>query len=103
MMREEPVRAHVDDEALGRAVDPGRDQAVGERLEPGVGFEHPELRRAGGDVVGRDRDADADRGRDPLARRLVPGAATPDPGSAVCPHAGGDRAGIGLRVPRGAG
>ena len=81
-MREEPVRAHVDDEALGSAVDPGRDQAVGERLEPGVGFEHPELAAArAATSSGATDDADPDRRRDPLSRRLVPGTAAADAGA----------------------
>ena len=81
MMSEEPVRPDVDDEPLGGAVDPRCNDAIRQRLEPGVGFENPKLRRSRRDVVGRDGDADPDGGRDPFARRLVPSTAAPNTGT----------------------
>ena len=85
MVRQEPMGPDVDDETLRSAVDPRRDHAIRERLEPGVGFEHSELRSAGGDVVGRDLHADPDRGRDPFARRLVPRTTAPYTGARLAP------------------
>ena len=59
VLREQAMRADVDDESLGRAIDPRRHDTIVQRDQPRVGFEDPQLRRSRRDLVGWDLHADA--------------------------------------------
>ena len=64
------VRADVEHDVLGRAVDPRPDEPFGERFARRVDLHHTRALRAVDDLAGRDDGTDLDLRIDPLARAL---------------------------------